>query len=109
MALLLNDHAAVEGATTPVAIKGNEAPVLLGQVNVNRTELWLHNSSASVLYIGLTDNISTDVYALRIASFDTLILNANNYASLYKREIYGFWANGASSTSKCMVTEYYKQ
>lgn len=101
------EFAPVKATTTPVA-RVNDAAQIIARRNQARAEMWLHNASISTLYIGLEDGIDTGKYALRIAPQDTLILNAVNYASLYKDEIYGFWESGAASTSKCMVTEFYK-
>ena len=86
-----------------------EVPQILASRNANRVEIWIHNAGDGDLFLApVKDDVSKDVFSIRIAPNDTLIMSSHNYAQMYKNDIYGFWEGGAVTNSKAMVTEYYK-
>jgi hypothetical protein len=79
--------------------------------NDRRREVWIYNDSNYDLYISpfTQQDTTEDVFSLKIAPNDLLVMNATKFKQVYKKEIFGFWENGAPKTAKAMVTEFIMQ
>ena len=101
------EHNESDTSVIPVSNR-QEIPQVLAQRNERRREVWIYNDSDFDLFISPLTQAETneDLFSLRIAPRDTLVMNATNYSQAYKKKVYGFWENGAPTSARAMITEF---
>lgn len=99
-----------ETSVVPRANKQSGSQVIANR-NERRREVWIYNHSNYDLFISpfTQQDTTEDVFSLKIAPNDLLVMNAAKFKQVYKKEIFGFWENGAPKTAKAMVTEFIMQ
>ena len=106
----MQEHNESNTSVIPVSNR-QDIPQVLAERNERRREVWIYNDSDFDLFISPLTQAETneDLFSLRIAPRDTLVMNASNYSQAYKKKVYGFWEQGAPTSARAMITEFSMQ
>ena len=106
----MQEHNESDTSVIPVSNR-QDIPQVLAERNERRREVWIYNDSDFDLFISPLTQAETneDLFSLRIAPRDTLVMNATNYSQAYKKKVYGFWEQGAPTSARAMITEFSMQ
>jgi hypothetical protein len=98
----------VETSLQAIGISG-DVPQRFANSNANRVELWICNVSSADLFLApFGGDVNRNQFSVIIPPKNTLVMNAYNYALMYKNDIYGFWEQNAPVSSTTMITEFFR-